>query len=203
MVWTVAVHYCCHTDQQDLLFTALHPSSFPPPAPSPPHPTSEYHQAVATAVLSGMLRYVSPAALAGLVDHAASSLSEAKLSKLILSLDVRVVPYDHLIRVAKERDLTAAMAYVFTEGLGDYRSAVREALPRDAGVGLHVVECVVGGVTYPHGREMGGRAGGGKKKLECVCASERAPAPPNLTSPSLSLSLSLSLAGASRSAWRR
>ena len=161
MVFTVATHYCCYTNSYDLLYTALHPS----PADGG---LDEYHNAIVAAILSNMLRYVNPAAMVPLVDYAAAKLSSSKLSRIILSIDVRVIPYDHLIRLAKSKNLTTAMAYILTEGLGDYKTAVKESLKRDAGVGLFVIECCVKGVTFPHGREMGATAGVGKERGECV-----------------------------------
>jgi hypothetical protein len=73
-----------------------------------------------------------------------------------------------LIRLSKQKNLTTAMAYIFTEGLGDYRTAVKESLKMDVGVGLYVIECCVKGVTFPHELEMGNVAGAGKKRCECV-----------------------------------
>ena len=131
MVFTVATHFCCYTNFYDLLYTTLHPKGAG---------LDSYHLSIITAILSNMLQYVNPNAMISLIDYAASNLSPSKLSRIILNIDVRVIPYDYLIRLTKQKDLTVAMAYIFTEGLGDYKTAVKESLSRDVGVALYVRE---------------------------------------------------------------
>jgi len=71
-------------------------------------------------VLSDRIHYIAPEPMATIIEHCQQRKDLAVVERVLLHLDVKILDFDHIIRLLKAHKLYSSIFHVYTKGLQDY-----------------------------------------------------------------------------------